>query len=237
MAKGRNHLITLPRVVVIQSNCFSTALGPFLIQIWFSFSFQFEFKWFSKRTADLGDFGGLTAFGSSLRKLFRIHFLSPLFIVPLDYLTVFSFGAFLSSSCRLYFIVGAFIPPKCFDKFPWKVGRGRFPIGKLDNLCGIVCHLVYGLFRWDEKRYGRFIASDYPILWQILQRIPEISFKLFKFNSNLIWDNFPLFDSNIVWGYIPIKSKYRFKIKYSLHLCALKSVFNVLIYFLYCHLF
>lgn len=86
------------------------------------FLFKFDLVFHSGLVRGYGDPGGegscgLTAFGSSLRKLFRIHFLSPLFIVPLDYLAVFLCGAFLSSSGRLFYC-RAFILSKCFDKFP-----------------------------------------------------------------------------------------------------------------------
>lgn len=87
--------------------------GPFLIQIWFSL-------WRSREDVVRGGAGvrkarrGLTAFGSSLRKLFRIHFLSPLVAPPLlsaDYLELFP------NFFPVFFYGLAFILPKCFDKF------------------------------------------------------------------------------------------------------------------------
>jgi len=104
MPKGRNHLITLPRVVVIQSKRLLTG-AHFL----FKFDLVFHSSFGPKSgSIFLGESRELTAFGSSLRKLFRIHFLSPLFIVPLDYLSVFLFGAFLSSSCRFFLLSGVY---------------------------------------------------------------------------------------------------------------------------------
>lgn len=85
----------------------------------------------------------MTAFGSSLRKLFRIHFLSPLFIVPLDYLPAFLLGAFLSSSCRAFYCQ-AFILPKCFDKFPQKAGPETA--------------WVVGKFMWHRLSFGLWLV-------------------------------------------------------------------------------
>lgn len=43
-----------------------------------------------------------------------------------DCIFIWSFPLFILSP---FFYCRAFIPPKCFDKFPWKVGRGPFPLG------------------------------------------------------------------------------------------------------------